>query len=104
VLDLYDPDRATVILGNGQQKSWEEFRLALTNALNPIRAKGGSGLHILTETVLSPVLFAQIQAVLKLMPNAKWHQYTPAGPHSARTASMAVYGRPVNTIYHFDKA
>jgi Fe-S-cluster-containing dehydrogenase component/anaerobic selenocysteine-containing dehydrogenase len=104
VLDLYDPDRATVILDNGQQKSWEEFRLALTNALNPIRAKGGAGFHILTETVLSPVLFAQIQAVLKSMPNAKWHQYTPAGPHSARAASMAVFGRPVNTIYHFDKA
>lgn len=104
VLDLYDPDRATVILGEGQQRSWEEFHLAFTQLLAPIRANGGAGFHLLTETVTSPVLGAQIQAVLKALPNAKWHQYSPAGPHSARAASMQVFGRPVNTIFHFDRA
>jgi Fe-S-cluster-containing dehydrogenase component/anaerobic selenocysteine-containing dehydrogenase len=104
VLDLYDPDRATVILNNGEQRSWDEFRIALTNHLAPIQAKGGTGLHILTGTVTSPVLGAQVQGVLKALPNAKWHQWDAAGPHSARAGAELAFGRPVNTYYRFDQA
>ena len=104
VLDLYDPDRATVITSLGQQRSWEEFRLALTNLLGPLQTRAGGGLHILTGSVASPTLGAQLQAVLKSLPNAKWHQYDAAGPHGARGGANLAFGRPVNTMYRFDQA
>ena len=64
----------------------------------------GNGFRILTETIVSPTLGAQIQAVLKKYPAAKWHQFDPAGPHSARAAADTLFGRPVNTYYKLDAA
>ncbi len=45
-----------------------------------------------------------MQAVLKKFSGARWHQYDPAGPHSARQAAQAVFGRPLNTYYNFATA
>ena len=39
----------------------------------------GTGLRILTETVTSPTLGAQIKKLLAQFPEAKWHQYEPCG-------------------------
>jgi hypothetical protein len=47
---------------------------------------------------------AQFKAIQKLYPAAKWHQWEPAGPHSARAASQQAFGQPVNTYYDFSKA
>ena len=104
VLDLYDPDRAKVIMHGGEQRSWEDFRFALTEVLGPIQSRSGEGLHILTDTVTSPVLFAQLSSVLNSLPQAKWYQYDAAGQHSARAGAQIAFGRPVNTIHRFDQA
>ncbi len=104
LMDLYDPDRATEILRLGGPESWQSFRFALAEALGPIFDKQGDGLSILSETVISPSLGAQIQAVLKAFPRAQWRQWDPAGPHSARTAAKTAFGRPLNTYYKFDQA
>ena len=63
-----------------------------------------SGVHILTGCVSSPVLGAQIEAVLKALPSAKWHQWEAAGQHSARAGAAAAFGRAVNTFYRLDRA
>ena len=52
----------------------------------------------------SPTLAAQIQDFLTAFPEAKWHQYEPCGRHSARAGAMAAFGKPLNTIYRFDRA
>ena len=93
LMDLYDPDRAKEILRLGGPENWEAFRLRLANALAPILARRGAGLSILTETVVSPTLGDQIQAVLKALPEARWHQWDPAGPHAARAAAQIVFGQ-----------
>ena len=64
----------------------------------------GDGLRILTETITSPTLTAGINAILKEMPGAKWHQYEACAPHNAFKGAMLAFGRPVNTIYHLDQA
>jgi len=38
------------------------------------------------------------------LPEAKWHQYEPCGRHMARAGATAAFGKPVNTIYRFDRA
>src|SRR5581483_3085594 len=104
LMDLYDPDRAKEILHAGGPASWDSFRIALNQALDPIQSNGGAGLSILTDTVTSPSLGAQMQAVLKTFPRARWHQWDPAGAHSARAAAQMAFGRPVNTYYQIDRA
>ena len=77
VLELYDPDRTRTVLRAGETSSWEEFLADLVPALAEQAAKGGAGLRLLTETITSPTLIAQIDELLKKYPQAKWHQYEP---------------------------
>jgi molybdopterin-containing oxidoreductase family iron-sulfur binding subunit len=104
VLTLYDPDRSQTVMRNGFISGWGTFIAALTGARDAAKTKKGAGLRILTGTVTSPTLAAQIQDFLTEFPQSKWHQYEPCGRHSARAGSMMAFGRPLNTIYRFDRA
>ena len=65
---------------------------------------GGAGIRILTETVTSPAMADQLATIKKLFPASKWHQWEPAGPHSARTGAMLAFGQPVHTYYNVSNA
>jgi MoCo/4Fe-4S cofactor protein with predicted Tat translocation signal len=104
VLTLYDPDRSQVTTYNTHPSSWVNFEIAVASQRAAMMTNGGGSLRILTETVLSPTLASQLNAVLKAMPNAKWHQYEPAARVGSTAGAMAAFGKPVNTIYAFDKA
>ena len=104
VLDLYDPDRARQVTRLGTAETWDAFLSAFRKALELLRARQGAGFRILTETVYSPSLGAQISAVLDALPQAKWHQYEPAGRHSARAGAQLAFGRDLNTCYRLDAA
>ena len=51
----------------------QELNLALVRP----GAAGGAGLRFLTQTITSPTLNAQLQAVLTKFPQAKWHSWEP---------------------------
>jgi len=104
VLTLYDPDRSQTVTHDGYINGWGAFISALAAARDAAGLKKGAGFRILTGTVTSPTLAAQIQDFLTGFPAAKWHQYEPCGRHSARAGAMAAFGRPLNTIYRFDRA
>ncbi len=103
ILNLYDPDRSQVVLNEGRVSSWTDFVAAMVNEKTGLAAKG-AGMAILTRTVTSPALGAQMKSLLAQNPDAKWYQYEPCGGHSAREGSRMVFGRPVNTVYRFDQA
>ena len=104
VLGLYDPDRMQSLTFNDEVRSWGGFFGALREALAQQGTKGGAGLRILTETVTSPTMAAQMAAIQKLYPQAKWHQWEPAGAHSARAGAAMAFGAPVNTYYNVANA
>ncbi len=104
LMDLYDPDRAKEIIHLGDPQDWDSFLVAFEQAIASLQNRNGDGFRILSETVVSPVLGAQIQAVLKKFPAAKLHQFDPAGPHSARAAAQLAFGKPVHTYYKLDTA
>jgi molybdopterin-containing oxidoreductase family iron-sulfur binding subunit len=104
VLSLYDPDRSQALLHNGEIRSWGDFLGGVRSVLAAQRANGGAGIRILTETVTSPTMAAQFASLQKLYPQAKWHQWEPAGPHTARAGAALAFGAPVNTYYDFSKA
>jgi molybdopterin-containing oxidoreductase family iron-sulfur binding subunit len=104
ILTLYDPDRSQVITRDGYISGWGAFITAMTGARDAAGRKEGAGLRILTGTVTSPTLAAQIEEFLTAFPHAKWHQYEPCGRHSTRAGAAAAFGSPLNTIYRFDRA
>ncbi|MGA8143569.1 MAG: TAT-variant-translocated molybdopterin oxidoreductase [Candidatus Acidiferrales bacterium] len=103
ILTLYDPDRSQTVMHEGRIESWAAFITAMGNVRSQI-APRGTGFRILTETVTAPTLAAQIRALLAQFPDAKWHQYEPCGRDSAYDGAMLAFGKPVNSVYHFDKA
>jgi MoCo/4Fe-4S cofactor protein with predicted Tat translocation signal len=104
ILTMYDPDRGQAVSHKGQIGSWVAFQAELAVVRDLGLKKHGDGLRILTETVTSPSLTAQMQALLKEMPSAKWHCYEPCGRHNSYRGSVLAFGKPANTIYHFDQA
>jgi molybdopterin-containing oxidoreductase family iron-sulfur binding subunit len=104
VLTLYDPDRSQTVMRNGGINTWGNFVTALNGARDVAGLKNGAGFRILTGTITSPTLAAQIQEFLAAYPEAKWHQYEPCGRHAVRAGSMATFGKPFNTIYRVDRA
>ncbi|HKP86496.1 MAG TPA: TAT-variant-translocated molybdopterin oxidoreductase [Blastocatellia bacterium] len=106
VLSLYDPDRSQTLTFLGDIVTWPAFLGAVNAAMTQQRAAEvrGAGLRILTETVTSPTLAHQIRTMLADFPNAKWHQYEPAGGDGAREGTRMALGQYAGVIYHFDKA
>ena len=104
VLELYDPDRSQTVPLDGEVRAWGDFFGALRAALAEQTAKKGAGIRILTETITSPSVADQIRQIRLLYPSLKWHQWEPAGPHSARAGARLAFGEPVNTHYDLSQA
>ena len=104
ILNLYDPDRSRTLTYLGEIRTWDDFTGALRSALDAQRASRGSGVRILTETVTSPTLGAQLAGILRDFPAAKWHQWEPGGGHSRRAGALLAFGRPTETRYDFTQA
>ena len=105
VLDLYDPDRSRGVTHRGSPSSYElavaAIRAKLYNGAVP---KTDVRLRILTETVTSPTLTAQIASLLATFPNARWVQYDAVSRDNARAGIAKAYGKPLNVTYDFLKA
>ena len=104
VLGLYDPDRSQTVTQNGEVRDWGDFYGALRAVLADQASKKGAGIRILTETITSPVIADQIKQIQAIYPAIKWHQWEPAGPHSARAAAVQAFGQPINTYYNVANA
>ena len=104
ILALYDPDRSQNLLFEGEIRTWSQFTVALKAALDAQKALKGKGLRLLTEPITSPTLAAQVEALLAEHPEARWHQWEPAGRNSARVGAQLAFGQSVEARYHLDQA
>jgi molybdopterin-containing oxidoreductase family iron-sulfur binding subunit len=104
VLDLYDPDRSQILTHLGEIRAWSVFLAAMKPLVEAQRARKGAGIRVLTGTITSPTLGAQLQELLSEFPSAKWHQWEPSGLDNARAGALQAFGEPVETVYRFEKA
>ncbi|HEX3875881.1 MAG TPA: TAT-variant-translocated molybdopterin oxidoreductase [Bryobacteraceae bacterium] len=101
VLQLYDPDRARALTFNGEVATWAGFYSNLRGLLADQQTRQGAGIRILTETINSPSTADLLNTIKTQFPQSKWHQWEPAGAHSARAASTQAFGSAVATHYNF---
>ncbi|MBA3961077.1 MAG: TAT-variant-translocated molybdopterin oxidoreductase [Chthoniobacterales bacterium] len=103
LLDLYDPDRAKIVTNGNIGGTWGTFLERLNLSLAEPGAKGGIGLRFLTQTVTSPTLGSQFQAIARKFPEARWHQWDPLTRDTVREARAGgVHGG--ENLYDFTKA
>jgi MoCo/4Fe-4S cofactor protein with predicted Tat translocation signal len=104
VLGLYDPDRSQTLTSLGDIRPWPAFLGTIRAAMNAQGPLKGSGVRILTESISSPTLAAQLRDLIVRYPSAKWHQWDPASRENARGGARLAFGRYVDAQYHFDRA
>ena len=104
ILGLYDPDRSQTVRFFGEVRTLAQFRAVLQEALGKQKAKGGAGLRFLTGTVTSPTLAAEMEAVLRELPQARWHTYEPVGRDNNRAGAILAFGEAVEAQHRFDRA
>ncbi len=104
ILDLYDPDRSQIITRAGEIRTWENFSAELRKVADSHKESKGEGLHILSRSVCSPTLLAEIEQVLNDMPKAAWTVYEPAGHDHEREGVKLAFGDYRRVHYDFSKA
>lgn len=93
LLDLYDPDRATVHTIDGKPADNAAINALLAKISADHAADQGDGLAILAESSTSPSRARLVAALLKKFPKATWAEYDAIGRSPDGGA-----------LYHFDKA
>jgi molybdopterin-containing oxidoreductase family iron-sulfur binding subunit len=104
VLSLYDPDRSKAPYSGGRIQSWGAFEKALLPRLEKSTSAQGAGLALLTGRITSPTLLAQINALTKSLPQAKWYRYEPVDDDAARDGAVMAFGRALMALPRFRDA
>jgi molybdopterin-containing oxidoreductase family iron-sulfur binding subunit len=104
ILDLYDPDRAQTVTQAGEIRTWSQFLDAAQSLAATFHINRGEGLRILSGIISSPSLAADLQTILTLYPQAKWHQWEPAVGNGTREGAKLAFGNYVNTVYRPENA
>ena len=103
ILSLYDPDRSAAPQHFGDISAWGTFGSALNEALRR-RSANELRLRILTGTVTSPTYADLMRRVLSRFPQARWHQWEPAGRWNVLEGAYRAFGRYVETHYQLGQA
>ena len=104
LLDLYDPDRMQTLTNVGEILPWSAFIGAMRTAATTQQATKGAGLRILTETIASPTLAAQLEDILARFPAAMWHQWDTASEMNAAAGLRMAAGSAASVHYNIERA
>jgi MoCo/4Fe-4S cofactor protein with predicted Tat translocation signal len=102
ILQLWDPDRSQSVMHGGTVATWDDFADAWFALRARFDRNGGQGLRVLTRSITSPTLAAQLDALQRKYPNARWHVHEPGGASLSRGTDAN--GAPMSVRYHFDRA
>ena len=103
VLELWDPDRSKLPLYLGKPTSWDAFAIDL-KAWPASFAHDGSGLHVLSDRIVSPTLRAQRDRWLAQFPRLRWYEYAPVAQDNAEQGAQLAFGTLAAPRYHFGQA
>jgi molybdopterin-containing oxidoreductase family iron-sulfur binding subunit len=107
VLELYDPDRSQGVLQAGNASSIGQL-LDDVRRLAERRVGEGMGerlrVRVLTGTMTSPTLAAQLTELKKVFGQVVWHVHEPLWENAARHGAREAFGADVSPVYDFTQA
>ncbi len=98
LLDFYDPDRSSGLLRLGEVTAWRELEGAMLTRRNRLKETRGAGFRIVSARVLSPSLGGAIDEVLRLYPEARWHQWEPLSRDNVGRGVELAYGKTFDVL------
>ncbi len=101
VLSLYDSNRLTAPVVNGEETTWEDFDAQVTNALQALE---GKKMVLLTQTFASPSTAKLIKEFTTKYPTIKHVVYDTISCSEALDAYQAKFGTRALPDYDFSKA
>lgn len=104
LLDLYSAERSKITSYFGKPGSYETFLESLATITREQKGKRGAGLRLLTGSVTSPTLAAQIHELLENFPEARWHQWEPMNWDNSLEGARLAFGEPIAAHYNLEKA
>lgn len=106
VLQLWDPARSKLILGGqgGGPQDWRALQSLMEAQQATLSSAGGAGLFVLMRQTTSPTLASQLDQLRMHYPRASLHVYDPLGAQQSLAGAQLAFGRPLETLYHFDRA
>jgi molybdopterin-containing oxidoreductase family iron-sulfur binding subunit len=104
LLGFYDPDRARGPTHLNRPAGLSSFMTALDRQRQQLAESRGAGFRILTGTVTSPTLAAQIAQLRAAYPGLRWHQWDAVSRDAVRAGATIAYGRAVELVPRLEKA
>ncbi|MFL5363585.1 MAG: Fe-S-cluster-containing hydrogenase [Myxococcales bacterium] len=105
VLQLYDPQRAGVVVHDGKPRSYREFLAAQHERALSLRAKnGGAGLRFLLEPTSSPLLGDLRRRIAEQFPNARFQSWSALNDDASYEGARIAFGAPYDCRYDLGKA
>jgi len=89
---LWDAHRSRTPLRDGQPATWDRFVVELTRQRLRHGSDDGAGLRILLEPTTSPSLLAQLAALQRTFPEARFFHYLPVDDRNARAGAVLAFG------------
>lgn len=104
VLDLYDPDRSKVPLGQGKELSWAKANELLGAAVADAKKTSGAGLGVVVGATSSPTILRLLGELQAALPQAKLYQYEAVGGAGKYAATKAIFGAGVKPFVKLGSA
>jgi molybdopterin-containing oxidoreductase family iron-sulfur binding subunit len=104
VLQLWDPERSQAPRRAGAPATFDAFAGELNEILASIEKQRGRGLHILSRTLVSPTLQAQLARLSARLPEARAHRWDPLNRDNVHEGARLAFGRALEPVYRIDEA
>jgi Fe-S-cluster-containing dehydrogenase component len=104
LLGLYDPFRGQSITRHGHIATWEGLATAMLDQRSRLSSRQGAGLALLTGTVTSPTLVAQINRLQESFPALSWYQWEAVNRDQFRAGTRQAFGRELDWVPDFAAA
>ncbi|MGH7269719.1 MAG: TAT-variant-translocated molybdopterin oxidoreductase, partial [Polyangiaceae bacterium] len=104
ILDLYDPERSTLVLRAAKPATWGEFEVDLSAKLAGFAGDQGARLRLLMPPTISPTVLRMRAALAQRFPKARVHTWSAVSDSNAREGARLAFGQPVNALHAFDGA
>lgn len=98
LLSFYDPDRSWGISEHGVPADRQKLDTVLAGERAKLAETHGAGFRILTGTITSPTLAAQLDALLRIYPEARWIEWEPVSRANVLQGAALAYGEPVDLV------
>ncbi|MGE5506447.1 MAG: hypothetical protein ACM31L_18640, partial [Actinomycetota bacterium] len=89
ILQLYDPDRSSLVLRRGQIAGWGALSAELAARAQQWGRSRGRGLALLTGAVTSPTLLRLLTELGRRWPEARWYAFEPGVGNRAAGLRLA---------------